>query len=89
LISALMVLGAFAQQAVACALIAAVNGARVLLVPCFMIATIARSSVRVILSKILGRDTTLAKDDGSYGYCNQGSKLQGFRAPLGRLWLLG
>ena len=84
-----MALGAFALQVVAYALIAAVNGAPVLLAQCFTIQAIVQSSVRAIQAKILDRDTTRAKDDGPYGYCSQGNTPQDFPALLGRLWLLG
>ena len=78
-----MALGAFALQVVAYALIAAVNGAPVLLAVCFMIPAIAQSSVRAILSKTLDRDTIRAMGGGLYGYCNQSSRRQDFPAPLG------
>jgi len=83
-----MALGAFALQVVAYALIAAVNGAPVLLVLCFMIPAIVQSSVRAIQAKILDRDTTRAKDDGPYSYCSQGNTPQDFPALLGRPWPL-
>jgi hypothetical protein len=62
--------GAFARPVVDCALIAQANAEPKTLRPCFILPAIVQSSVRAIQSKILDRDTKLAKDDALYASCN-------------------